>query len=116
MVSSWQLLVISLAYIAILFAIAWYGDRRAIDGRPLHNRGLIYSLSLAVYCTSWTFYGAVGQAATSGWLFLAIYTGPILFLLVFWPLLERIIRITKEKRLTSIVMAAIMALRYWSPW
>ena len=110
MVSSWQLLVISLAYIAILFAIAWYGDRRAIDGRPLHNRGLIYSLSLAVYCTSWTFYGAVGQAATSGWLFLAIYTGPILFLLVFWPLLERIIRITKEKRLTSI--ADFIATRY----
>ena len=102
MVPSWQLLLLSLAYIATLFAIAWYGDKRATQGSPLHNRPLIYSLSLAVYCTSWTFYGAVGQAATSGWLFLAIYVGPILFLLLFWPLLERIIRITKEKRLTSI--------------
>jgi len=102
MISTWQLLFISLGYIALLFAVAWYGDRRAALGKPLHNRGLIYSLSLAVYCTSWTFYGAVGQAAASGWLFLAIYAGPILFLVFFWPMLERIIRITKEKRLTSI--------------
>jgi len=110
MIPDWHLLLLSLAYIAILFAVAWYGDKRAISGKPVHNRPLIYSLSLAVYCTSWTFYGAVGQAASSGWLFMAIYVGPILFLLLFWPLLERIIRITKEKRLTSI--ADFIATRY----
>lgn len=110
MIPTWQLLILSLCYIVVLFAIAWYGDKRAVAGKPLHNRGTIYGLSLAVYCTSWTFYGAVGQAATSGWLFLAIYVGPILFLALFWPLLERIIRITKEKRLTSI--ADFIATRY----
>ncbi len=110
MIPSWQLLLLSFIYIGALFAVAWFGDRRAASGRPIHNRGLVYSLSLAVYCTSWTFYGAVGQAATSGWLFLAIYIGPIVFLLMFWPLLERIIRITQEKRLTSI--ADFIATRY----
>ncbi len=110
MIPDWHLLLISLAYIAVLFAVAWYGDKRASSGKPIHNRPLIYSLSLAVYCTSWTFYGAVGQASTNGWLFLAIYAGPILFLALFWPLLERIIRITKEKRLTSI--ADFIATRY----
>ena len=79
-----QLITISICYIAVLFVIAWYGDRRAHQGKPLHGSGLVYSLSLAVYCTSWTFYGAVGQAASSGWIFLAIYVGPIVFLLLFW--------------------------------
>ena len=105
-----QLITISICYIAVLFVIAWYGDRRAHQGKPLHGSGLVYSLSLAVYCTSWTFYGAVGQAASSGWIFLAIYVGPIVFLLLFWNLLERIVRITKEKRLTSI--ADFIATRY----
>lgn len=102
MIPVWQLVSISVLYIATLFWIAWYGDRRAQQGKPIHNSGTVYSLSLAVYCTSWTFYGAVGQAATSGWMFLSIYIGPILFLLLFWRMLSKIIRIAKEKRLTSI--------------
>tara|TARA_B100001109_G_scaffold201911_1_gene168665 strand:+ start:46258 stop:49695 length:3438 start_codon:yes stop_codon:yes gene_type:complete len=110
MIPSWQLVSISVLYIGTLFWIAWYGDRRAQCGKPIHNTGLIYSLSLAVYCTSWTFYGAVGQADTSGWLFLSIYVGPILFLLFFWRMLGKIIRIAKEKRLTSI--ADFIATRY----
>ena len=56
----------SILYIGILFAIAWYGDTRARQGSPLPYRGVIYSLSLAVYCTSWTYYGAVGKASTAG--------------------------------------------------
>ncbi|WP_430461949.1 PAS domain-containing hybrid sensor histidine kinase/response regulator [Thalassolituus sp. LLYu03] len=110
MIPGWQLVSISVLYIGTLFWIAWYGDRRAHSGKPVHNTGLIYSLSLAVYCTSWTFYGAVGQAATSGWLFLSIYVGPIVFLLFFWRMLGKIIRIAKEKRLTSI--ADFIATRY----
>ena len=110
MIPGWQLISISVLYISTLFGVAWYGDRRAQSGKPVHNTGLIYSLSLAVYCTSWTFYGAVGQAATSGWLFLSIYIGPILFLLLFWRMLGKIIRIAKEKRLTSI--ADFIATRY----
>ena len=110
MIPSWQLVSISVLYIGTLFWIAWYGDRRAQSGKPVHNTGMIYSLSLAVYCTSWTFYGAVGQADTSGWLFLTIYIGPILFLFFFWRMLGKIIRIAKEKRLTSI--ADFIATRY----
>lgn len=110
MISVWQLVIISIMYIALLFLVAWYGDKRAHQGRPIHNTGLIYSLSLAVYCTSWTFYGAVGQAASSGWIFLGIYIGPILFLVFFWRVLIKIIRIVKEKRLTSI--ADFIATRY----
>lgn len=110
MISVWQLVVISILYIAILFLIAWYGDKRSHQGNPIHNTGLIYSLSLAVYCTSWTFYGAVGQAASGGWIFMSIYVGPILFLALFWRVLIKIIRIVKEKRLTSI--ADFIATRY----
>ena len=102
MTSVWQLVIISLLYIFLLFAIAWYGDRRAQKGKPVHNSGVVFSLSLAVYCTSWTFYGAVGQAATSGWVFLSIYIGPLVFLFVGSRFLKKIIHITKEKRLTSI--------------
>lgn len=110
MISAWQLIAISVLYIASLFFIAWYGDRRAAQQRPLHRSGLVYSLSLAVYCTSWTFYGAVGQAATNGWDFLAIYLGPIIFITIFWRMFGKIIRIAKEKRLTSI--ADFIATRY----
>ncbi|MEN9464750.1 MAG: hypothetical protein RL217_931 [Pseudomonadota bacterium] len=102
MIPAWQLIVIFLLYVASLFLVAWFGDKRAQEQRPVHNNGWVYALSLGVYCTSWTFYGAVGQAASSGWLFLAIYVGPILFFLFFWRLLHKIIRIAKEKRLTSI--------------
>lgn len=110
MVPSWQLIAISVVYIGTLFAIAWYGDKRAHEGKPIHRSGIIYSLSLAVYCTSWTFYGAVGQASTSGWTFLSVYLGPTFFILLFWRMMGKIIRIAKEKRLTSI--ADFIATRY----
>ena len=63
MFSGWLLIAVSLAYIAVLFAIAWRGDRRAKRQGPSQRRPVIYSLALAIYCTSWTFYGAVGEAA-----------------------------------------------------
>lgn len=110
MIPVWQLISISVLYIGALFWVAWFGDRRAHQGRPIHNTGLVYSLSLAVYCTSWTFYGVVGQAATSGWNFLSVYLGPILFMLFFWRMLSKIIRISREKRITSI--ADFIATRY----
>lgn len=72
-----------LAYMAVMFAIAFYGDRRSTP-LPPKLRAWVYSLSLAVYCTSWTFFGAVGQAAEQLWAFLPIYLGPVL-LLIFAP-------------------------------
>jgi len=96
------LFAISTGYVAILFAIAYLGDRRArIVGSPT-RKPWIYSLALCVYCTSWTFYGAVGRAASSGWDFLPIYLGPVLVFLFGGPLLQRVIRISKRHNITSI--------------
>ncbi|MCS2609840.1 NahK/ErcS family hybrid sensor histidine kinase/response regulator [Halomonas dongshanensis] len=104
------LIAVSLVYIAVLFAIAWNGDRRARVHGASRRRPLIYSLALAIYCTSWTFYGAVGQAATSGWSFASIFVGPFLTFLLFWPVLAKMIRVAKHQNVTSI--ADFIASRY----
>ena len=67
MLNPFSLILIALAYVALLFAIAWVGDQKRIARDHRNVQAAIYSLSLAVYCTSWTFYGAVGSAATTGW-------------------------------------------------
>ena len=74
----------SFAYLALLFAIAYYADKRAESRRSLIANPYIYSLSLAVYCTTWTFYGSVGRAASSGIGFLPIYLGPTLMVALWW--------------------------------
>ena len=102
MLSSWALFVISTGYVALLFGIAYFGDRKArLAGAPT-RKPWVYSLALGVYCTSWTFYGAVGRAATSGWDFLPIYLGPVLVFMLWSPLLQRIVRISKRHNITSI--------------
>lgn len=110
MFQGWLLIGISLLYIGILFFIAWRGDRRARLYGPVQRRPVIYSLALAIYCTSWTFYGAVGQAATSGWSFASIFVGPVLTFLLFWPILAKMIRVAKRQNVTSI--ADFIASRY----
>ena len=97
-------------YLALLFAIASFGDRRAGAGRSLINSSVVYALSLAVYCTSWTFYGSVGRAATRGLDFLPIYLGPTLVFCLGWVLLSRILRVSKAHRITSI--ADLLASRF----
>jgi Na+/proline symporter/nitrogen-specific signal transduction histidine kinase len=92
----------SLAYLGILFGIAWIGDRRAEAGRSIIRNPVIYTLSIAVYCTSWTFYGAVGSAARSGPEFVTIYLGPTLTFVGWWFVLRRMVRISKAHRITSI--------------
>ncbi len=109
MLDTWVIMLISLAYVGLLFLIAYYGDNRK---KPLHGRlsqPVIYSLSLAVYCTSWTFYGSVSRAA-SGWEFLSIYLGPILLFTFGWGLIYKIILIAKQENLTTI--ADFIASRY----
>jgi Na+/proline symporter/nitrogen-specific signal transduction histidine kinase len=108
--SSTVVIVVALAYLGVLFAIAWYGDRRAQSGRSLIRSPLVYTLSLGVYCTSWTFYGAVGTAARRGVEFITIYTGPTIVFLGWWFLLRKISRISKSQRITSI--ADFIASRY----
>ncbi|WP_376965538.1 PAS domain-containing hybrid sensor histidine kinase/response regulator [Azospirillum sp. A26] len=98
---SWFILAASLAYLLSLFAIAWYGDRTGPHGSERRTPWL-YALSFGVYCTSWTFYGAVGRAATGGFYFLPIYIGPILMIGLGWPVLARIVRVAKSENVVSI--------------
>lgn len=110
MISGWVLIAIFLGYIALLFLIAWRGDARARLKGPAQRRPLVYSLSLAVYCSSWTFFGSVGYAASHGWRYLAIFIGPALTFLLFWPVFDKMIRVAKRQNVTSI--ADFVASRY----
>ncbi|HEY0857932.1 MAG TPA: sensor histidine kinase [Albitalea sp.] len=103
-------LLTSFAYLGVLFAIAYYGDKRADAGRSIIANPYIYALSMAVYATSWTFYGSVGRAAASGVGFLPIYLGPTLIAALWWLVLRKMIRISKVNRITSI--ADFIAARY----
>ncbi|MDC5804476.1 hybrid sensor histidine kinase/response regulator [Vibrio europaeus] len=104
----WLVITVSLMYLGLLFLIAWYGDKQ-------HNwlakwRPWVYSLSIAVYCTSWTFYGTVGQASNNPWAFLPIYIAPILVFTLGWRILARLIITAKREHITSI--ADFIAARY----
>lgn len=101
---------ISLLYTLLIFLIAWYAHYRKESGRSIVNNPSIYTLSLAVYCTSWTFFGSVGKAATTGIDFLFIYLGPSLTAFSWFFVLRRIVRISKENNITSI--ADFISLRY----
>ncbi|MDH1263489.1 PAS domain-containing hybrid sensor histidine kinase/response regulator [Pseudomonas sp. GD03944] len=107
--SSGLIAAVALIYMAILFAIAFYGDRRRAP-MPPRVRAWVYSLSLAVYCTSWTFFGAVGQAGEQLWSFLPIYLGPIILLLFAPWVLHKMVMISKQENITSI--ADFIAARY----
>ncbi len=110
MLNPWKLTLIVLAYMGLLFAIAWYGDKQRIGRDHRKFKAIIYSLSLAVYCTSWTFYGAVGSAASTGWGFLPIYLGPVLMMLFGFDIIRRIAVTSRDQRITSI--ADFIAYRY----
>ncbi len=110
----WGILFAAIAYLLFLFVVASFGDRRRASNtkrlRMGRQRSTIYALSLATYCTSWTFFGSVGLASTSGLDFLAIYLGPILMITVGYPLFHHIIAVSKSERITSI--ADFLASRY----
>jgi Na+/proline symporter/signal transduction histidine kinase len=110
MLQGWVVIIIALAYIGLLFVIASYGDRAGLLGRTGRLRLPIYPLSLAIYCTSWTFFGSVGLASRTGYDFLTIYIGPILMIGLAYPLVARIVRLAKVQNITSI--ADFIAARY----
>src|SRR5450755_287392 len=110
MLQGWVVIAVALAYIGLLFLVASYGDQTRGLGRDGRARLLIYPLSLAIYCTSWTFFGSVGSASRTGYEFLTIYIGPALMIGVFSPLLVRIVRLAKAQNTTSI--ADFIAARY----
>ena len=97
-----QLALITLIYFVILFLVAYWADRRREAGRSITRNSSIYTLSLAVYMTSWTFYGSVGRAATSGLDFLPVYLGPTLIIFTWGFLLRKIVRVTSEQNIVSI--------------
>lgn len=106
--SSGLIAAIFLAYMALLFGIAFYGERRPALSPRLG--AWVFSLSLAVWCTSWTFFGAVGQAAVSLWSFVPIYLGPALLMLLAPHVLRKMVLISKQENITSI--ADFIASRY----
>jgi Na+/proline symporter/nitrogen-specific signal transduction histidine kinase len=108
--SSILVIAISFVYLGLLFAVAYWADRRAEQGRSVIAHPTIYALSLAVYCTAWTFYGSVGRAAETGLGFLPIYLGPTLIALLWGSLLLKMVRVGKAERITSI--ADFIASRY----
>jgi Na+/proline symporter/signal transduction histidine kinase len=110
MLEGWIVVVASFAYLGLLFAIAYYADQRADAGRSVIASPYIYSLSLAVYATAWTFYGSVGRAAADGVGFLPIYIGPTLMIALWWIVMRKILRISKQNRITS--LADFIASRY----
>ncbi|WP_042696401.1 PAS domain-containing hybrid sensor histidine kinase/response regulator [Azospirillum sp. B506] len=103
---SWLVLAVSAAYLGVLFAIAWWGDRRTAGGALLsaspRSAGILYALTLCIYNTSWSFYGSVGRASASGFDFLPIYLAPMILLLAARPVLTKTIAITKAQNVTSI--------------
>ena len=109
MLQGWVVIVVALSYIGLLFVIASYGDSMRASGRA-RARMIIYPLSLAIYCTSWTFFGSVGLASRTGYDFLTIYVGPIIMIGLASPLIAHIVRLAKTQNITSI--ADFIAARY----
>ncbi|HYD61196.1 MAG TPA: EAL domain-containing protein [Noviherbaspirillum sp.] len=102
--------LVAFAYLGILFAVAYYGDKAASRGKSIIANAYVYSLSLAVYATAWTFYGSVGRASASGIGFLPVYLGPTVMATVWWLVLRKIIRIAKDNHITS--LADFVSSRY----
>ncbi len=110
MIQAGVIVAIALAYVGVLFAVAYWGDKQARRRKSSRPRPTIYALSLGVYCTSWTFFGSVGLATSTGLDFLAVYLGPIVVFAFGRPLIERIIKLSKAQNITSI--ADFLAARY----
>jgi len=102
MFAPYNLFAIVLGYLFLLFAVAYYAEMQEKKGKSIVNNPYIYSLSLAVYCTSWTFYGSVGKAATSGLSFLTIYLGPTLMAALWMVVLRKVVRLAKANRITTL--------------
>jgi phosphoserine phosphatase RsbU/P len=102
--------LVAFGYLSLLFAIAYYGDWRRGRGKSVIANPYIYTLSLAVYCTSWTFFGSVGRGATQGMTFLTIYLGPTIMAFFWWFFLRKLLRVCKQNNLTT--LSDFIALRY----
>ncbi|MEL6862873.1 MAG: histidine kinase, partial [Bacteroidota bacterium] len=104
------LIIAFLGYFSLLFVIAFYAEQRERSKKSIVNNPYFYALSLAVYCTAWTYFGSIGRAATNGYGFLPIYLGPTIFAPLWVFFLTKIIRISKAQRINSI--ADFISARY----
>ena len=97
---TWILVLASLLYVVFLFAIASWGDKTNSWANKLSHRPFVYAMSLAIYCTSWTYYGAVGNAAVGGWAFFPILLGPILLFTFGIRVLKKLVSVSKQQNIT----------------
>jgi Na+/proline symporter/signal transduction histidine kinase/CheY-like chemotaxis protein len=110
-IQGWTVLIVGLVYVGLLFAVATWGDAKStVLAKHRHPKPLIYALSLAVYCTSWTYFGSVGAASRTGFDFIPVYLGPILMFALGAPLIARIVMLAKRQNIASI--ADFIAARY----
>jgi signal transduction histidine kinase/Na+/proline symporter len=103
-------LAVATVYLALLFALARWAEHAEARGRRVAGNAIVYTLSLATYCTTWTYYGSVGFATTTGLLFLAVYVGPTLGAALWWWVLRKMVRIKNAHQLTSV--ADLLSLRF----
>ncbi|MDD5456637.1 MAG: diguanylate cyclase, partial [Candidatus Margulisbacteria bacterium] len=110
MISQFIVLIFFLVYLSVLFIIAVQTERGSSILKKLSNSPIIYTLSIAVFCTTWTYYGSVGKAATSGLFFLPIYLGPTISIFIWWFLIKKMIRIKNMYKITN--LADFVTARY----
>ena len=110
MFSSVTVVIIICLYMGMLFVVARWAESKTSSGKSLTNNPYVYSLAIAVYCTAWTYYGSVGTAANSGFLFLTFYLGPTLVIAMWGTILRKLVRIKSTHRITSI--ADFISARY----
>ena len=105
-----SLVWISLLYLGFMFFIAYWAEKKQNSFKRSFSSGWMYALSLAVYCSAWTFYGSIGRASDSGLDYLAIYIGPTLMMPLWWIITRKVVKITKDHHISS--LADFMASRY----
>ena len=110
MLSPWFLVLLALAFGGLMFLIAWWGDGQTAAGRRRSSGAWVYSLALAVHCTSWAYYGTVGQAATLGWPVPPTYVGIVLLYLLLPAMLVKLVQVSRRERISSV--ADFIAARY----
>ena len=108
MALGWSALAI--IYIFLLFLMARWGDKNSTTARWLTSHPAIYSLALAIYCTAWTFFGAVGQASRDTWMYLPILLGPILVYAIGYRFIYKLVLVSKKQHINTI--ADFIASRY----
>jgi Na+/proline symporter len=104
------IILILIGYMALLLVAALWAEKKHEQGKSILNNGIVYSLTIALYCTAWTFYGNIGLAATNNFLFLAVYLGAVLSVILWWLIVRKFVRLKNEYNITSI--ADFLSVRY----